>query len=225
MSDVSVLGSSALIRRKIRHPPLNFSGIGCQTCRSRTHHFGISASAEGLTELRCMVTVAKVGLDSGRSREELQEGSVITTRSLSRLGQCQTVSSSLSPCIKFRTDWPKWALLITKNIYISIYVTLQTSLKSLKKITCTSYRAQMFSACPLDRDKTLPYCNLWSTEKSVTLYFSKYAKSINVSVSMNLHSKATELDRNILYMLHVICSKLCWDLSKDESLMTWNVFL
>ncbi len=42
-------------------------------------------------------------------------------------------------------------------------------------------------------------CNLWSLQKSVTLYFSKYAKSINIYIFTSLHPNATKIDTDTLY--------------------------
>ncbi len=49
----------------------------------------------------------------------------------------------------------------------------------------------------------LPYMSLFKLEKII-----KNHPYVNTSISVNLHSKATKLDRDILKMIHVICFKL-----------------
>ena len=61
-------------------PPFNFEDISMSDLQVRyAHPFGIFLCSESLTGLPRLVTVANVGLDSGRSKEGLSEGSIRTT--------------------------------------------------------------------------------------------------------------------------------------------------
>ncbi len=68
-------------------------------------------------------------------------------------------------------DW-SWCGLFTNNLNFHTCHTPNFK-KIILKIIHTIYRAQVFSACPLLRDKTLPYWNLWSIEKPCHSIFFK----------------------------------------------------